>query len=89
MTAILISYVAKGLLPYRGLGSGITRALKDWPEITFLDDREGGLFTATVRRPLPTTGGDDGTIEKSSQKGSQKSSQKILALIRENSETSS
>jgi ATP-dependent DNA helicase RecG len=24
---ILVSYVAKGLLPYHGLGSGITRAL--------------------------------------------------------------
>jgi len=24
---ILVSYVAKGLLPYRGLGSGIQRAL--------------------------------------------------------------
>jgi len=27
---IIASFVAKGLLPYRGLGTGITRALKDW-----------------------------------------------------------
>ena len=47
---ILVSYVAKGLLPYHGLGSGIKRALEEWPEIGFLDDRDGCLFTATVRR---------------------------------------
>jgi len=28
---ILVSYVAKGLLPYHGLGSGIKRALSRWP----------------------------------------------------------
>src|SRR3990172_7142938 len=38
---ILVSYVAKGLLPYLGLGSGIKRALDDWPEIDFTDDRDG------------------------------------------------
>ena len=47
---ILASYVAKGLLPYRGLGSGIKRALEDWPEIDFTDDRDGCLFTVTVHR---------------------------------------
>ena len=47
---ILVSYVAKGLLPYHGLGSGIKRALEKWPEIGFLDDRDGCLFTATVHR---------------------------------------
>jgi len=48
---ILVSYVAKGLLPYHGLGSGIKRALEQWSQIDFTDDREGCLFTATVRRP--------------------------------------
>ena len=47
---IIISYVAKGMLPYHGLGSGIKRALKNWPDITFKDDREGCLFTVTVKR---------------------------------------
>ena len=47
---ILVSYIAKGLLPYRGLGSGIKRALEDWPQIEFGDDRDGNLFTATVHR---------------------------------------
>lgn len=50
---ILVSYVAKGLLPYHGLGSGIKRALDKWPEIDFNDDRDGGLFVATVyRKPV-------------------------------------
>ena len=47
---ILVNYVAKGLLPYHGLGSGISRALDAWPDIDFKDDREGCQFTATVHR---------------------------------------
>jgi predicted HTH transcriptional regulator len=47
---ILVSYVAKGLLPYHGLGSGIKRALEQWPQIDSIDDREGCLFIATVHR---------------------------------------
>lgn len=47
---ILVSYVAKGLLPYHGLGSGIKRALELWPQLDFTDDREGCLFTAIVHR---------------------------------------
>jgi ATP-dependent DNA helicase RecG len=50
---ILVSYVAKGLLPYHGLGSGIKRALALWPQIDFTDDREGCLFMATVHRNEP------------------------------------
>ena len=48
---ILISYAAKGLLPYHGIGSGILRALKAWPDIDFEDDRESSLFKVIVRRP--------------------------------------
>ena len=47
---VLVSYVARGLLPYHGLGSGIRRALAAWPKIDFVDDHEGCLFTATVHR---------------------------------------
>jgi len=68
---ILASYVAKGILPYRGLGSGIKRALDAWPNITFTDDREGCLFTATVYR-LEMRG---------SEKSSEKSSEKIGGVI--------
>jgi predicted HTH transcriptional regulator len=31
-------------------GSGIKRALEKWPDIDFTDDRDCGLFTATVHR---------------------------------------
>ena len=49
---ILVSYVAKGLMPYHGLSSGIKRALTLWPKIDFYDDRDGCLFVATVHRQL-------------------------------------
>ncbi len=47
---ILASFVAKKILPYRGLGSGIRRALEAWPDINFVDDRDGGIFIAIVQR---------------------------------------
>jgi ATP-dependent DNA helicase RecG len=56
LNPILVSSVAKGILPYKGLGSGIKRALDDWPEIDFADDQDGCLFTEKnrqVRRKLP------------------------------------
>ena len=46
---ILASYATK-LLPYRGLGSGIVRALRAHPHIDFEDDREGNLFKVTLWR---------------------------------------
>ncbi len=49
---ILASFVAKNILPYRGLGSGILRALAAWPQIDFEDQREANLFKVTVWRPL-------------------------------------
>jgi len=75
---ILVSYVAKGLLPYHGLGSGIKRALEEWPEIDFADDREGCLFTATVHRK------EWKGVEEAigSEKSSEKSSEKILKLLK-------
>ena len=47
---ILMSFAAKKILPYHGLGSGIKRALERWPNIDFHDDRDGCLFVATVWR---------------------------------------
>ncbi len=85
---ILASYVAKGMLPYHGIGSGIKRALEDWPDITFTDDRDGCLFVSTVlRKPTVSgvgdvlTGANEEGSEKSSEKGSEKSSEKVLVLI--------
>jgi ATP-dependent DNA helicase RecG len=39
-------------LPYRGLGSGILRALKAYPDIEFIDDRDGNVFKAVIRRKI-------------------------------------
>jgi ATP-dependent DNA helicase RecG len=47
---ILASFATK-LLPYRGLGSGIRRAMKAYPNIIFEEDREGNLFKVIVRLP--------------------------------------
>ena len=70
---ILVSYVAKGLLPYQGLGSGIKRALDAWPRIDFVDDHEGNLFIAAVhRKPVEELRSVD-VLPKSSEKSSEKS----------------
>ena len=74
-------------MPYHGLGSGITRALDEWPEIDFIDDRDGCLFKAIVhRKEAKDSGGLDRLPKisgKSSGKGSGKNEQKLLALLSE------
>jgi ATP-dependent DNA helicase RecG len=49
---ILTSFATK-VLPYRGLGTGILRAVKEYPEIDFVDDREGNQFRVVIRRRPP------------------------------------
>ncbi|MDO9568586.1 MAG: putative DNA binding domain-containing protein [Hydrogenophaga sp.] len=39
------------LLPYRGMGSGIPRALGEWPQIELISEVSGNQFTARVQRP--------------------------------------
>lgn len=46
---ILASFATR-ILPYRGLGSGIIRALKAFPHIEFLDEHDGNQFNAIIRR---------------------------------------
>jgi ATP-dependent DNA helicase RecG len=46
---VLASFAPK-VLPYRGLGSGIKRAIKAYPDIDFIDDRDGNNFKAIIRR---------------------------------------
>ena len=85
--------MAKGVLPYHGIGSGIKRALADWPDITFTDDRDGCLFTATVNRKAVASTKTPGKtpVESSpigSPNGSPISSPKtadiILGMLRQN-----
>lgn len=45
---ILASFVAKGMLPYRGLGTGIRRALAEWRAIELKNDQDSCTFTAVV-----------------------------------------
>ena len=82
---ILVSYASKGILPYRGLGSGIKRALDAWPEIDFIDDRDGCLFTATVHRKAKESSRKmtalPGSLAKTSGKMSGKTSGKILTAF--------
>lgn len=47
---ILASFAAKGLLPYRGLGTGVRRALQDWSKIKFIDNRDDCTFTSITFR---------------------------------------
>lgn len=48
---ILASYGTK-MLPYRGLGSGIRRALAAYRDIEFLDDQDGNQFIVTIKRQI-------------------------------------
>lgn len=48
---VLASFATK-LLPYRGLGSGIRRAIRAYSDISFVEDREGNQFTVIIRLPV-------------------------------------
>lgn len=48
--ALLASF-APDLLNYRGIGSGILRALKSWPSIDWINDKEGEEVIAIIRLP--------------------------------------
>ncbi|MGO9413547.1 MAG: HTH domain-containing protein [Syntrophobacteraceae bacterium] len=74
-----IEIISPGHLPnnltVEKIRSGIKRALEDWPEIKFTDDRDGCLFTATVHRKVAIS-------SEESEAGSEKSSERILALLK-------
>lgn len=48
---ILASFATK-LLPYRGLGNGIRRALKAYKNIELFDERDGNTFKVIVKRKI-------------------------------------
>jgi ATP-dependent DNA helicase RecG len=45
---VLASFATR-LLPYRGLGSGIRRAIKAYQNIEFIDDRDGNSFKVIIK----------------------------------------
>lgn len=83
---ILVSFVAKGLLPYHGLGSGIKRALEAWPDIEFTDDRDGCQFTVTVYRKeqVGSPEGSPKTQVKTLVETQVKTPEQILNLLSKN-----
>ena len=52
---VLVSH-ASHVLPYRGIGSGIINAIKKYPYIDFIDDREGNLFKVILKRGIIQNG---------------------------------
>jgi ATP-dependent DNA helicase RecG len=59
---VLASYATR-ILPYRGLGSGIIRALKAYPYIRLLDDDQGGnQFKAIIERRTPGMLNEGGSL---------------------------
>jgi len=77
------SFIAKGLLPYRGLGSGIKRALEVWSAIDFEDDRDGCIFKAVIRREDVLRPPQRTSVE-TPVKTPVKTPEKILEVLREN-----
>lgn len=46
---VLASFATK-VMPYRGLGGGIKRTIKAYPDIEFFDDKDGNNFRVIIRR---------------------------------------
>ncbi len=80
---VFLPYVAKELLSYRGFGSGIQRALDAWPEIDFVDDRDGCLFTATVHRKVGESSPKESEPPGELPKMSGKTSGKIMTALKQ------
>ena len=91
---VLASFVAKGILPYHGLGSGIMRVMKLCPNAKFVDDKDGVQFKAILPRVTWPTGsagtshGDangeaDLTTDKSGEKLGEKLGEKRRRIIEE------
>lgn len=70
---ILASFTAKGLLPYRGLGTGVRRAMQECPALQFAHDPEAETFTATIPLTVSDETADEpveiesGTVESQNE----------------------
>ena len=62
---VLAEHAAR-ILPYRGLGTGVPRALDAWPKIDLVDEREANQFRAVVWRVATpqVTGEVTGEVER-------------------------
>lgn len=52
---VLLASFAPDLLNYRGIGSGVLRALKSWPSISWFNDTDGEEVVATIHLTQPST----------------------------------
>lgn len=52
---VLLASFAPELLNYRGIGSGVLRALKSWPSISWFNDTDGDEVVATIHLTQPST----------------------------------
>ncbi len=46
--SLVLASFAPDLLNYRGIGSGVVRALKNWPSLSWVNDTEGEEVVATI-----------------------------------------
>ena len=46
---LIVSFSSK-IMKYRGLGSGIRRALKEESDLQLIDDKDGERFVAIIKR---------------------------------------
>lgn len=50
---ILTSFITKNnLIKYRGVGTGVIRAIHNYPEITFLNEKDNNQFKVVIKRPV-------------------------------------
>jgi ATP-dependent DNA helicase RecG len=78
---IIVSFISKGLLPYRGLGSGIRRALEESANIDFFDDRATCSFKVTIWRTRDKAGSKGRVEAESRQSGKAESENSIQDRI--------
>lgn len=49
---ILTSFITKNnLIKYRGMGTGVIRALKKYPDIAFMNEKDNNQFRVVIQRP--------------------------------------
>lgn len=48
----VLAAIGSELMEYKGIGSGIVRALLAYPDITLINDTEAEQFTAIIKRPV-------------------------------------
>jgi ATP-dependent DNA helicase RecG len=84
---ILCSYVSKGILPYSGLGTGIQRALEQYPHITFKDDKDLNQFKVIIHRKREHLFKYD-TLSETLNETIKDTDASLLNLLKENPEMS-